>query len=70
MNGTSPRIDGVIPTIVHPGGPNDVPWCAVRSPRTADGFPLLCAYPKVGFTQDASASMSEICAAHSKVLSH
>jgi hypothetical protein len=36
----------------------------------AEGFPLLCAYPKVGFTQDASASMSEICAAHSKVLPH
>jgi hypothetical protein len=33
-----------------------------------EGFALLCAYPKIGFTQDASASMTEICAAHSRVL--
>ena len=37
MNGTSPRIDGLIPTIVHPDGPNDVPWIAVRSQRNPDG---------------------------------
>jgi hypothetical protein len=35
---------------------------------TAEGFSLLCAYPKVGFTQNAAASIGEICAAHSKVL--
>jgi hypothetical protein len=34
----------------------------------AEGFSLLCAYPKVGFTQNAAASMSEICAAHSRVV--
>jgi hypothetical protein len=32
------------------------------------GFSLFCAYPRVGFTQDADMSMREICAAHSKVL--
>jgi hypothetical protein len=31
-------------------------------------FSLLCAYPRIGFTQDAEASMNEICAAHSKVV--
>jgi hypothetical protein len=33
-------------------------------------FSLLCAYPRLGFSQDASSSISEICAAHSKVLAH
>ncbi|HVT39058.1 MAG TPA: MEDS domain-containing protein [Gemmatimonadaceae bacterium] len=33
----------------------------------ARGFSLFCAYPKSGFTEDASASMREICATHSKV---
>jgi hypothetical protein len=38
---------------------------------SSEGFSLLCAYPKVGFTQNASASINEICAAHSKtVLPH
>ena len=32
------------------------------------GFSLFCAYPRVGFTQDADLSMKEICAAHSKVV--
>jgi hypothetical protein len=35
-----------------------------------EGFSLLCAYPKAGFTQDHTASISEICAAHSKVMPH
>jgi DcmR-like sensory protein len=35
----------------------------------ARGFSLFCAYPKVGFTQDATASISQLCAAHSKVIS-
>jgi hypothetical protein len=35
----------------------------------AQGFSLFCAYPKVGFTQDATASISELCAAHSRVIS-
>jgi hypothetical protein len=34
-----------------------------------DNFSLLCAYPRAGFTQDAVASINEICAAHSMVLS-
>ena len=32
------------------------------------GFSLFCAYPRVGFTQDADLSMKQICAAHSKVV--
>ncbi len=32
------------------------------------GLSLLCAYPRIGFTQDADASIREICAAHSRVL--
>jgi|SRR6185503_16765483 hypothetical protein len=32
-------------------------------------FSLFCAYPKSGFTQDADASIREICAAHTRVLS-
>ena len=31
-------------------------------------FSLFCAYPKIGFTRDASASIKEICDAHSRVL--
>lgn len=31
-------------------------------------FSLFCAYPKIGFTRNASASIREICAAHSRVL--
>ena len=37
---------------------------------SAESFSLLCAYPRVGFTQDASAAINDICAAHSKVLAH
>ena len=33
-----------------------------------EAFSLFCAYPRVGFTQDAAASISELCAAHSKVI--
>lgn len=32
-------------------------------------FSLFCAYPKSGFTRDASASIKEICDTHSKVIS-
>ena len=32
------------------------------------GFSLFCAYPRIGFTQDADEAIKEICAAHSKVL--
>ena len=37
---------------------------------SSEGLSLLCAYPKTGFTQDAASSLSEICAAHSRVLPH
>ncbi|MBC7834815.1 MAG: MEDS domain-containing protein [Phycisphaerales bacterium] len=32
-------------------------------------FSLFCAYPKIGFTEDAASSVEEICAAHSRVIS-
>ena len=32
----------------------------------AEGLSLFCAYPKVGFTKDADASIKEICALHSQ----
>ena len=31
-------------------------------------FSLFCSYPRIGFTQDAEASIREICAAHSSVV--
>jgi hypothetical protein len=31
-------------------------------------FPLFCAYPKSGFTQDAESSIKEICATHSRLI--
>lgn len=37
-------------------------FCQSRS------FALLCSYPRSGFTEDPSRSLSEICAAHSKVI--
>jgi hypothetical protein len=33
-----------------------------------ESFPLFCAYPKAGFTENASESMARVCAAHSRVL--
>jgi MEDS: MEthanogen/methylotroph, DcmR Sensory domain len=33
-----------------------------------EAFSLFCAYPRIGFTQNADASIREICAAHSKVV--
>jgi hypothetical protein len=33
-----------------------------------ESFSLLCAYPKSGFTRDATDSIQEICDAHSKVV--
>ena len=33
-----------------------------------ESFALFCAYPKAGFTENASASIAKVCAAHSKVL--
>lgn len=32
------------------------------------GFPLFCAYPRSGFTQDAQASLRDICACHTQVV--
>jgi MEDS: MEthanogen/methylotroph, DcmR Sensory domain len=34
----------------------------------AQGLSLFCAYPKAGFTKDASVSIAEICAAHSQMV--
>jgi MEDS: MEthanogen/methylotroph, DcmR Sensory domain len=31
-------------------------------------LPLFCAYPKAGFTQEVSAALAEICAAHSRII--
>lgn len=31
-------------------------------------LPLFCAYPRAGFTEDASKSITEVCAMHSRVL--
>jgi hypothetical protein len=33
-----------------------------------EGLSLFCAYPRIGFTQDADASIRDICAAHDKVV--
>ena len=33
-----------------------------------EAFCLFCAYPKSGFTQDASESVMHICGAHSKMI--
>ena len=33
-----------------------------------EGFSLFCAYPTVGFTQEMSKSVGEICAAHSQIM--
>jgi hypothetical protein len=35
-----------------------------------EGFCLFCAYPKSGFTQDASESLAHICSAHSKMITN
>lgn len=36
---------------------------------TTEAFCLFCAYPKIGFTQDVTASMHTICCTHSKMIS-
>ena len=33
-----------------------------------DGFTLFCAYPRIGFTQDANESIEAICSSHHKVI--
>jgi MEDS: MEthanogen/methylotroph, DcmR Sensory domain len=33
-----------------------------------EAFSLFCAYPKVGFTQNVSESINEVCAAHSRMI--
>ncbi len=32
------------------------------------GFPLFCAYPRTGFTQNTDASLRDICACHTQVI--
>lgn len=39
-----------------------------RRRKQERGFPLFCAYPRIGFTQHVDSAIREICAAHSKVL--
>jgi hypothetical protein len=34
-----------------------------------ENFPLFCAYPRIGFTEDCTTAMRQICDAHSHVLS-
>lgn len=34
----------------------------------AEGFSLLCAYPKIGFTEDMNSSLEQIRAAHSRLV--
>lgn len=34
----------------------------------SQSFSLFCAYPRAGFTKDASKSLAEICAAHSRII--
>jgi hypothetical protein len=36
--------------------------------RKIYSFPLFCAYPKSGFTEDADESIKKICSAHSRVI--
>jgi MEDS: MEthanogen/methylotroph, DcmR Sensory domain len=36
--------------------------------RRTQPFPLFCAYPKSGFTDETDASLREICEAHTKVI--
>lgn|SRR5579863_9306964 len=36
--------------------------------RKNNPFSLFCAYPRVGLTEDASKSMDQICAAHSRII--
>jgi DcmR-like sensory protein len=37
----------------------------------SDGFSLFCAYPKIGITKkDAAQAISDICAAHSRIIGH
>jgi hypothetical protein len=34
----------------------------------SQAFPLFCAYPKAGFTEDPLKSIAQICAAHSRII--
>jgi hypothetical protein len=36
--------------------------------QAVENFPLFCAYPRMGFAQDASASIQQVCATHSRVV--
>jgi MEDS: MEthanogen/methylotroph, DcmR Sensory domain len=33
-----------------------------------ESFPLFCAYPKIGFTENPSGSIARVCALHSRIL--
>ena len=36
--------------------------------QSIEAFPLFCAYPRIGFAQDAAASIQQVCAQHSRVV--
>ncbi len=36
--------------------------------QAIEGFPLFCAYPRMGFAEDASASIQLVCAQHSRTV--
>jgi hypothetical protein len=36
--------------------------------QAVENFPLFCAYPRLGFANDSSASIQQVCATHSRVV--
>jgi hypothetical protein len=70
-NGRRVRAFGEMVAVLWAGGHNGATvrlehlWHAICQ---KEAFSLFCAYPKIGFTQDAESSLKDICAAHSRVL--
>ncbi|HET6567748.1 MAG TPA: MEDS domain-containing protein [Rhodothermales bacterium] len=70
-NGRQVRVFGELVAILWAQGRNGATvrlehlWHALCE---SEAFPLFCAYPRIGFTQDASASIREICETHSRVI--
>lgn len=44
-------------------------WNHARRSSPGGEFSLFCAYPRIGFTQGTDASLRDICASHTKVVS-
>jgi hypothetical protein len=36
--------------------------------QAVEDFPLFCAYPRLGFSEDAAASIQQVCATHSRIV--